>query len=124
MLVSSEAAGGQPLREAVGVDGDEGVALVAGADEVQIEGVLADEDATRSKDSADLGEQSVLVLGGRHVVEHRETGHRREPVRLEPAFRGIGADDLDTRADQAFTKRIGQHRVHLHGGEPGHAVRE
>ncbi len=114
----------QPSREALGVDGDEGVVLVAGADEVQIEGVLADEDAAGTEDPPDFGEESVLVLGGGHVVEDRETGHRREPIRLEPALGGVGADDLDARAGQAPAKRSGQCRVHLDGGEMGHAFGE
>jgi len=52
----SEAGRAQPMGQVVGLDWVEGVPSVAGADHLEIERLLADEDATWPQDPLKLGE--------------------------------------------------------------------
>jgi hypothetical protein len=82
-------------------------------DDVEVERVDADEQATGPEHAGHLGEDLVLERGGLHVVEHREARDRGEAVRLQAGEPGIGADDVDVGSPEAVSEGLCQIRVDL-----------
>ncbi len=60
----------QPFAQPLRIDGVEGVIGMTCSNHLQIEGLLADEDAAGSKDPVNFGKEAVLLLSDGHVMEH------------------------------------------------------
>ena len=72
------------------------------------------------RNAMQLGEQSILSFGRRHVMQDREACCRREVVVRQSRFGCVGDDDLDVGPGQPVPQRFARQRIDLHGGEPPH----
>ena len=76
-----------------------------------------DEQPARAEHTAELGEDAVLLLPGRHVVQHVAGDRRREPARRQVEIGRVATPDLDVGAREAIGERGREVRVELHGRE-------
>ena len=55
-----------------------------------------------------LGEQPVLIFGGRHVVQDREARCRGKAIVRQPRVSRIGHDDVDIGSGQTVSQGFSQ----------------
>ena len=105
----------EAILHVVRVDRREGVVRVRHAYLFEVQGVLSHEDAPGAQDPVQFGEQPILILGRRHVVQDREAPCRGESTVGQSGVSRIGDDDVDVRSGQAILQGCAQRRVDLHG---------
>ena len=106
----------------VGINRRKDVVSVPGADRLEVQGLLSDEDAARSEYSAEFGKQPVLVLQGGHVMKDGEAGGGRECTRGQVSLGRICDDHLDVGAGKTPPQRFAQSGVDLDRGDLGHPL--
>ena len=84
--------------------------------------VGGDEDPAGLQDPRHLGEEAILELRRRDVVEHEERRRSREPVVVEVECRGVPARDLDVGAGVPIGEAHGQLGMDLHRRHPLHEL--
>ena len=87
----------EPCAELIGRERHEHVVVMAGADDVEVDGIGAEEDPTGSQHAAHLGEDAVLRFGRWDVMQHPEAGGRGEPLTGQTSVRGVAVHDIDVR---------------------------
>ena len=77
-----------------------------------------DEPAAGPQHPSELGEDPVLGVDGRHVVQHVERDRAAEPVVGQVERGRVAEHDHDVGAREPGRERVREHRVDLDRGEP------
>lgn len=119
-----EARRAESTGEILGSNRVEGIPGVAGSDQVQVERLLADEDAAGAQDSVNFGEEAILVVGRAHVVQDREAGDGCVTLGRQAGPGRVCNDNFDIRPREALAEDMAQFRIHFDSGEPGDPLAE